>query len=116
MNPENKWVGYKILGNLIENFSLHVDLYEIIFLVENDHCNFYVAESFVCNNGQMRALILTLEPQLFERIICFTELHVVMFCYLGMISEQRSSLVGWMTPTMNRMRSQRRVWLSRVAR
>ena len=74
MNPENKWVGYKILGNLIENFSLHVDLYEIIFLVENDHCNFYVAESFVCNNGHMRALILTLDSQLFERNIYFTEL------------------------------------------
>ena len=79
MTLEDKLEGYKLLGNLIENFSLHVHLYEILVLVENDHCNFYVAESFVCNNGQMRALILTLEPQLFERIICFTELHVVMF-------------------------------------
>ncbi len=46
--------------------------------------------------------------------------HVVrsqpMTAHRGMMSDPSSSFVGWMTPTMKRMRSQRRDWDSLVLR
>lgn len=48
------------------------------------------------------------------------EVHVVssqpMTAHRGMMSEQSSSLDGWITPQMKRMRSHRRDWLSGVLR